>query len=492
MAIHLSIDPSARPDARRRAPDDPFRVLILADLLGEADAGPLEQRRILRLDIDRFDTLFSGLAPRLTLADGETVEFTGLDDFHPDHLYRSLRSLTPLRELRRRLRDPQQADAAIAELAGKHPSASSGGPDPSDADTTAADTADESSAFEQLLGGRPMGRRSTQSPAGLDRLLKDIVAPHVIDGADPGPYLQALDLELAERLRAILHQPGFRHLESHWRGLWWLLCELPDTPELQLHLLPVSRAELAGDLLSNPTDPSASALHRLLRESASAAPDSAPWALLAGLFGFGASADDLRLLAALGVLAASNGAPLLAAAEPALAGCRDATELAHPENWQPLDGDLETRWQALRQSAVAGHISLCLPRLLLRQPYGRRSDPLDSFEFEEIPAPPQPELLLWASPTLGGLLALTRGFVEAGWNLDPTDPVDLEDLPAWYYDVDGETRLQPCAEVLLGERAVAALAGRGLSPLLSYRNRNAVRVPGLLALSGESPVGAWG
>lgn len=485
MAIHLSVDPGARPDTRRRTPDDPFRVLILADLLGEADAGLLAQRRILRLDIDRFDTLFSGLAPRLTLADGESVEFTGLDDFHPDHLYRSLHSLAPLRELRRRLRDPQQADTAIAELSGKHPPATS--TDAGSDQPGVTNTVDEGSPFEQLLGGRPMGDRSTQTPAGLDRLLKDIVAPHVIDGADPGPYLQALDLELTERLRAILHQPGFRRLESHWRGLWWLLCELPDTPELQLHLLPVSRAELAGDLLSNPTDPSASVLHRRLRESASAAPDSAPWALLAGLFGFGASADDLRLLAALGVLAASNDAPLLAAAEPALAGCRDATELAHPENWQPLDGDLETRWQALRRSAVAGHISLCLPRLLLRQPYGRRSDPIDSFEFEEIPHPPQPEQLSWTSPALGGLLALARGFVKAGWHLDPADPVDLEDLPAWNYEVDGETRLQPCAEVLLGERAVAALADRGLSPLLSYRDRNAVRVPGLLALNGEPP-----
>ncbi len=489
MAIHLSIDPSARPDARRRTPDDPFRVLILADLLGEADAGPLEQRRILRLDIDRFDTLFSGLAPQLALADGETVEFTGLDDFHPDQLYRGLRALAPLRELRRRLRDPQQADAAIAELSGKHTSAASGGT--ADAETTAAETADEGSPFEQLLGGRPMGRRSTQSPAGLDRLLKDIVAPHVIDSADPGPYLQVLDLELAERLRAILHQPAFRQLESRWRGLWWLLCELPDMPELQLHVLPVSRTELAGDLLNNLTDPSASVLHRLLRESASIAPDSPPWALLAGLFGFGASADDLRLLAALGVLAATSGAPLLAAAEPSLAGCRDATELASPERWQPLDSDLEARWQALRQSAVAGHIALCLPRLLLRQPYGRRSDPLDNLDFEEITAPPQPERLLWANPALGGLLALARGFVESGWHLDPADPVDLEDLPAWHYDADGETRLQPCAEVLLGERAVAALAGRGLSPLLSYRDRNAVRVPGLLALSGAPPVGAW-
>lgn len=488
MAIHLSIDPSARPDARRRTPDDPFRVLILAELLGEADAGPLAQRRILRLDIDRFDTLFSGLAPRLSLADGESVEFTGLDDFHPDHLYRSLGELAPLRELRRRLRDPQQADAAIAELSGKHPPAT---PADSAPDTTATDQDDGASPFEQLLGGRPMGRQSAQAPAGVDRLIKHIVAPHVVDGADPGPYLQALDLELAERLRAVLHQPGFRQLESHWRGLWWLLCELPDIPELQLHLLPVSRAELAGDLLSNPTDPSASALHRLLRGSASAAPDSPPWALLTGLFDFGASTDDLRLLAALGVLAATTGAPLLAAAEPALAGCRDAAELAHPESWQPLDGDLETRWQALRQSAVAGHIGLCLPRLLLRQPYGRRSDPLDSIEFEEIPNPPQPERLLWASPALGGLLALARGFVESGWNLDPADPVDLEDLPALYYEIDGETRLQPCAEVLLGERAVAALAGRGLSPLLSYRDRNAVRVPGLLALSGEPPVGAW-
>ena len=44
------------------------------------------------------------------------------------------------------------------------------------------------------------------------------------------------------------------------------------------------------------------------------------------------------------------------------------------------------------------------------------------------------------------------------------------------HEQDGEKRLQPCAEVALSDRAGEALVNAGLVPLLSYKNRNAVRL----------------
>lgn len=51
------------------------------------------------------------------------------------------------------------------------------------------------------------------------------------------------------------------------------------------------------------------------------------WSVIAGLFSFGPSVEDIGLLAALGVLALQAGGPWLAAGDPALAG-RDGPAVA--------------------------------------------------------------------------------------------------------------------------------------------------------------------
>jgi type VI secretion system protein ImpC len=48
----------------------------------------------------------------------------------------------------------------------------------------------------------------------------------------------------------------------------------------------------------------------------------------------------------------------------------------------------------MRELPQASYVGLSLPRFLLRQPYGRRSDPIGAFPFEELPAQPSHESYL--------------------------------------------------------------------------------------------------
>lgn len=77
--------------------------------------------------------------------------------------------------------------------------------------------------------------------------------------------------------------------------------------------------------------------------------------------------------------------------------------------------------------------------------------------------------------------------------MEPGDDQDLVDLPAHVFEQDGERHLQPCAEVLLTERAGEAILARGFMPLLSYKNRNAVRVMRFQSIAQPSSplAGAW-
>jgi type VI secretion system protein ImpC len=53
---------------------------------------------------------------------------------------------------------------------------------------------------------------------------------------------------------------------------------------------------------------------------------------------------------------------------------------------------------------------------------------------------------------------------------------DIEDLPLHVYREQGESRIKPCAEFLLTEAAAEAILEKGLMPLLSFKNRDMVRV----------------
>jgi type VI secretion system protein ImpC len=491
--------PSDRPAPRRDA-ESPFRILVMGDFgggLSRTEPKGLADRPLIPVDIDNFDRAIARLAPRTTLAPGDPdaaaqeVAFETLDDFHPDALVPKLEIFGELRRLRARLLDPASFEETAAAMTRDAEQA----PAPASAEDGGAD--DDDATLERLLGDRPVSQAHPDRPSRTAaELIRRLVEPHLEHGADPERQrllVAAVDDGLARAMAAVLHAPGFQRLEAAWRGLYWLVSSLEAGEALSVHVLDARKPELAGDMTAAGTDLAASALYRKLVEQDVAGPDGTPWALLVGAYGFGPAEEDLRLLAALGAIAARAGAPFLAAADPALLGCRDLAETPDPNDWQAPDPAAEARWQTLRRTPAATSIGLALPRVLLRLPYGRRTDPIEAFDFEELAGVPDHEAYLWGNPAFACALLIGQAFQDNGWSLQPGDRLDLADLPAYSYVEDGESRLKPCAEVLLGQRAAEAVLARGVMPLLSHRNANAVRVMRFQSLA-EPPAalaGLW-
>jgi type VI secretion system protein ImpC len=479
--------PDGRPTPRREA-GDAFRLLVIGDFRGAAGAPRpgLAERPILPVDIDSFDEALRRLsprvAPRLDTPGAGDLAFApeALDDFHPDALYRTLPIFGDLRHLRERLLDPAGFEAAAAELTEQ-----TGAPE---AERPAPEPGPEAQGrlFERLLGERPAGLPEAAT-GRADALIARLVEPHLVRGADPERQrllVAAVDDALAGRMRAVLHDPAFQALESAWRALNWLVTGLETGEELEIHLLDASKAELAADIAAADTELPGSALYRRLVEQGPQTPGGRPWSLIVGAYGFAGAGADLGLLAALGAIAAQAGGAFLAAAEPAVLGCRSLAETPDPDGWPDLDPDVAAGWRALRRAPAARSIGLALPRVLLRLPYGRRSDPIEAFAFEELSGAEGHEGYLWGNPAFACALLIAQAFQEDGWDLRPGDRLDLGDLPAHSYtDEDGEARLTPCAEVLLSQRAAGAVLARGVMPLMSHRNLNAVRLLRLQSLA---------
>jgi type VI secretion system protein ImpC len=429
MPERLQFELGTRPRTRgRREDDEPMRLLVMGDFRGNAGSGrpPLATRPALQIDVDNFDDIMHRLQPGLSMPAGE-LRFKQIDDFHPDQLYARLDVFQALRS--RRSSPPAEAGDDLDRLLGR----------PSKPEPPAV---------------RP-------PVTGLDALIHDAVAPHIVKDtkAQTEAHLTAVDMAIAGQMRALLHDPAFQSLEAAWRGVHWLVSNLELGETLQLHLLDLSREELIADIVAANGQIAQTGLYRVLVDRWRNVPGGEGWSALIGLSRFGPSAADIGLLAALGLIASQAGAPFLADADLTLAGKDDAA----------LAG-----WQALRASEAAPWIALAAPRVLLRRPYGKRSDPIESFAFEEIAGLPEASQLLWGHASLALALLIGRAFTDGGWSMDLDDNREIADLPLYTFTRDGEPEMQPCGERVLSESDIRALLDAGLVPIASRRDRNAV------------------
>jgi type VI secretion system protein ImpC len=464
--------------SERATSDTPFCIALLGDFSGRANQGIVERgralasRRPIRIDRDNVDDVLGRIAPELRVTVGDTrttIGFVELDDFHPDRLYVRLPAFRALRETRERAAAPVPV-RETGRQAGRS--------------TTGRAAPTSSSVLEQILGdvpqppggasaapGRGEGAHAVQSDP-LTEFVRRAVAPHVVPETAPAQpeRVDAVDTIVADDLRAVLHHPEFQQLESAWRAVDFLVRRLETDVSLQVHLFDVSKAELAADL-EGENGVTASGLHRLLVESSVGTPGALPWALLVGLYAFGPEADDVALLHRMGAIARAAGAPFIASADSRLVGSSSFGSAADADDWDSAE---LPEWSALRRSPDARYVGLAAPRFLLRLPYGGPDgQPCDVPAFQELSGGAAHEKYLWGSSAVLAALLHGEAFVSEGWSLRPR--LDVLGLPLYLVRADGDVAALPCAEAILTGRAVDRMLDRGVMPVQSMKDGDAVR-----------------
>jgi type VI secretion system protein ImpC len=473
-------------------------MLVCANLSGQQR---IADKPVL-VDRDNLDEVLARFRPSLSLAgihpDGSKVEiqFEALDDFHPDRLYDRLELFETLRATRERLQNPSTFAAAAEEMRrlgarGQESEAEGSRLETGIGESTSPPTRGASGPapisggellerlLEQSDGAETLGDTARQM-SEFQRILARIAEPHRIAPDDPRKQelIDLVDELAADRMRAILHHPEFQMLESAWRGIHFLTRRVETGANLKIYLLDCSKAALAGDLeaVSSLRE---SALYKLLVEQPAGAP---PWTLILGRFEFSAARADVETLGRIAQIAAKAGAPFLAAAGSSIFGCSSIAAAPDPDDWHEPDEDSAAMWRQLRHLPQATSLGLAAPRFLLRLPYGREASVLERFEFEEIRAANH-DGYLWGNPALACACLLAQTFSETGWNMEGRLYRDVGDLPAHFYDDDGQPRMKPCAEAVLLERAVERILDFGIMPLQSFADRGAIRLVRLQSLA---------
>lgn len=502
------LDPGGREIA-----DPVFRLAVLGDFSGpgqgQVSEADVAARRPVEVDRDSFDEVMARVAPSLTLpvpgAEGASfsISFAELDHFHPDHLVESLEIFVELRALRRRLLNPTTFDQAAAELGGwaeppRAPEAreeqGAAGADRG-AEAPGMEVDDLLAASLAATGETGSSAQASSGEALAESLIAQIVGPYVQPAPDPrqDELVAAVDSAISHQMRGVLHHPDFQALEAAWRGLYLLVRRLETGRSLKLSLIDISKAELSGDLMAG-DQLARSGLYKLLVERTVATPGGQAWSALAGLYSFEPVLEEIELLGRIGTIAQAAGAAFLAGASPRLAGCAAFDRTPDPGDWhQPLAGEAEQAWQALRATPQAAVLGLVQPRLLLRAPYGKKSDPIEAFAFEEMADGQGHDGYLWGNPAFAAAYLIADGFTAAGWGLRQAVAGEIGGLPVHVYDDAGEATVKPCAEILLTERGGVKISERGIMALWSVRGGDRVQLNPLKSLSSSIPdlQGPW-
>lgn len=293
--------------------------------------------------------------------------------------------------------------------------------------------------------------------------------------------ISRIDAVMSTQLSAVMHHEKFQKLEGSWRGLSHLVMNSETSANLKIKVLNVSKKELFKDL-DKAVEFDQSQLFKKLYETEFGSPGGEPYATLIGDYEFTGHPQDLQMLESISNVSAAAFCPFVSAADPALFGFDNWTELSQPRDLEKIFETAEyAKWRSFRESEDSRFVSLVMPRTLSRLPYGANTAPVEEFDFEEAPIaadgaslPMDHEDYTWMNAAYVMGTNLTAAFSEYGWCTairGAEGGGKVEGLPTHTFTSDdGDSDMMCPTEIGITDRREAELSKLGFLPLCHYKN----------------------
>ncbi len=345
------------------------------------------------------------------------------------------------------------------------------------ATTTEETTTESTSLLDQIVSSGRFNRDAQSLERGRD-LVKEFVS-QVLDGSmtlskDAEVTITArlaqIDRLISLQLNEVMHHPAFQKLEATWRGIKYLLDQSETNDGLKLKVLNVSKKELLKDL-QRAAEFDQSALFKKAYEEEFGVFGGAPFAALVGDYEFGRGPEDMELLERVAQVASAAHAPFLSAAAPELMNLGDYTQLGAPRDMGKIFDSTEyAKWKSFRQSDDSRYVALTLPHVLMRQPYGRDTQAIEAFDYEEGVDGRDHNKYLWGNAAFALAARMTNSYAKYGWcaAIRGVEGGGLvEGLTAHNFKTDeGDVALKCPTEVSITDRREKELADQGFVPLV--------------------------
>ncbi len=335
----------------------------------------------------------------------------------------------------------------------------------------------ELSLLDQIVEQGRFGTDERAKERGRDvikRFVSEIVEGSITLSADTETMLNAriaqIDHLLSIQLNEILHHPDYQKLEASWRGLKYLLDQSETGEQMKIKVLNVTKKELLKDLQRAP-EFDQSALFKKVYEEEYGVFGGAPFGALVGDFQISKSGQDIELLEKVAQVAAAAHAPFITGASHEMFGLENYTQLSQPRDLGKVFDTTEyAKWKAFRSSDDARYVALALPRMLLRDPYGSETVPIEAFNYEEGVTGNDHDDYLWGNAAWALGARVSQAFAKHGWcaTIRGVESGGLvEGLPVHNFMTDGGDIAMKCpTEAQITDRREKELADQGFVPLV--------------------------
>jgi type VI secretion system protein ImpC len=326
----------------------------------------------------------------------------------------------------------------------------------------------------------------------IDDLLRAADTSTKVDRQLVDDMIAEIDRRVSAQVSEILHHEQVARLEAAWRGVKYLVDAIDFGQNVLLELMSVTKEELKIDFEDAP-DVTRSALYGTVYRDSFGTLGGRPYGVICSTYEFGPDGEDVALLKQCAAVASMAHAPFLANAAPRLLGLDSFADLAKIKDVSALfDGPRTARWDALRDSEEARFVGVCLPRFLLRGPYGEpihvpqiSSEYVPEAQRGDIPTAKgfaytedvidHHERYLWGPASLAMAARIAESFARYGWApniIGPQDGGSIHRLPLHVYEQGGELRTKHPVEAAIDDETERALADCGLIGL-QFRKHSA-------------------
>lgn len=293
--------------------------------------------------------------------------------------------------------------------------------------------------------------------------------------------ISKIDEAISKQLSSIMHNEKFQKIEGSWRGLNHLIMNSETGSGLKIRMLNISKKELGKDL-AKAVEFDQSQIFKKIYESEFGTAGGEPYAALIGDYEFSGHPDDLDMLTSISNVAAAGFCPFISAADPKMFGMDSFTELSKPRDMEKIFDSTEyVKWRSFRDSEDSRFVTLTMPRVLARLPYGSATKPVEEFNFEEASLDSEGRQLelqhndySWSNAAYSMGTTLTKSYAEYGWCTSIRGAEGggkVEGLPTHtFISDDGDVDAKCPTEVGITDRREAELSKLGFLPLCHYKN----------------------
>src|SRR5436190_13259683 len=276
-----------------------------------------------------------------------------------------------------------------------------------------------------------------------------------------------IDHLLSIQLNEVLHHPEFQKLEASWRGLKYMLDQSETSDMLKIKVLNCSKKDLLRDLQRAP-EFDQSALFKKVYEEEFGIFGGAPFGALMGDYEFDKTGEDIELLEKVAQVAAAAHAPFLSGTSSKMFSLDSFTQLDAPRDLAKIFNTTDyAKWKTFRESEDSRYVALAAPRMLLREPYGSQTVPIEAFQYEEQVTGDHNKYL-WGNAAWALGVRITNAFATYGWcaTIRGVESGGLvEGLPVHSFKTDeGDVAMKCPTESPITDRREKELADQGFVP----------------------------